>query len=263
MTRLTKKAILAVGFGTTHRAESKATIEAIENMAAERFPEYEVRRAYTSEIVRKILKERDGLLVDNTWEALESLRKDGFQEVILQPLHIICGEEYQEKVLDAAAQYQDAFDKIAVGRPLLTTIGDYRVAIEALKAQLPPRNDQQAVVLMGHGSDHPANASYACLQLMLMDEAPNVFVGTVEGYPAFEDVLPKLKAAGTKKVVLMPFMLVAGEHVHHDLAGDHEASWKTILEKEGYEVQTYLHGLGENPAFREIYLQHIEQAFLD
>jgi sirohydrochlorin cobaltochelatase len=92
-----------------------------------------------------------------------------------------------------------------------------------------------------------------------MDELPNVFVGTVEGYPAFEDVLLKLKAAQIEEVVLMPFMLVAGEHVHHDLAGSHDDSWKTVLEKEGFEVKIYLHGLGENPAFREIYLHHIEQ----
>jgi len=260
MTNKTKKAILAVSFGTTHHAESKVTVEAIEKKASECFPEYEVRRAYTSEIVRKVLKERDGLHVDNAWEALENLKKEQFQEVVIQPLHIICGEEYQEKVLAAAGQYKDVFDRIAVGRPLLTTVGDYIAAIKALKGQLPPQSDQQAVVLMGHGSDHPANASYACLQLMLMDELPNVFVGTVEGYPAFDDVLLKLKAAEIKKVVLMPFMLVAGEHVHHDLAGGHDDSWKTVLEKEGFEVQTYLHGIGENPAFQEIYLQHIEQA---
>jgi hypothetical protein len=87
--RMTKKAILAVRFGTTHHAESKTTIEAIENMAAERFPGYEVRGAYTSEIVRKVLKKRDGLHVDNTWEALENLRKDLIQEVIIQRTQVM------------------------------------------------------------------------------------------------------------------------------------------------------------------------------
>lgn len=255
-----KKSILVVSFGTTYPEVDKVCIGATEKQIAESFPGYEVRRAFTSEKVRKILYERDNLQVDNTREALEKLRKDDFREVIIQPLHIIWGEEYQEKVLKVAAEYKDVFDRIVVGKPLLTTVSDYEKAIEALKTQLPGRSHYQAVVLMGHGSDHPANACYACLQLMLMDVLPHVYVGTVEGYPGLEHILRKLNSAQIKEVILMPFMLVAGDHAHNDLAGSGDDSWKSILEKEGCQVEIYLHGLGENPAFREIYLQHVNDS---
>jgi len=259
MTNRTKKSILAVSFGTAHRATDKSALEVIEKRIAEHFPEYEVRRVFTSEIVRKILEERDGIHVDNLQEALENLWRERFREVIVQPLHIICGEEYQKKVLQVVAKYTDAFDKILVGDPLLTKIEDYEASIEALKAQLPSMCDGRAVALIGHGSIHPANASYACLQLLLQDELPHVYVGTVEGYPDFDYILRKLKSAKIKEVVLMPFMLVAGEHVHHDLLGGHDESWKTVLEREGFKVYAYLHGLGENLAYQEIYIQHIKR----
>ncbi len=251
-----KKCLLVTSFGTTYPEIDKACIAATEKRIADGFPGYEVRRAYTSEIVRKILRERDGLQVDNLRIALKKLRDDSFREVIIQPLHIIPGEEYHEKILKVVAEFRNDFERIAVGNPLLTTVNDYAKTIEALKTQLPDHCSDQAVVLMGHGSDHPSNAGYACLQLMLMDVLPQVYVGTVEGYPALEHILPKLKAARCKKVVLMPFMLVAGDHAHHDLAGNGDNSWKSVLEKEGYQVEVYFHGLGENPAFREIYLQH-------
>ncbi len=54
-------------------------------------------------------------------------------------------------------------------------------------------------------------------------------------------------------------MVVAGDHAVNDMASDEEDSWKTAFEKEGYEVECILRGLGEFPAIRKIYLEHIAQ----
>ncbi|MCR4442789.1 MAG: sirohydrochlorin cobaltochelatase [Peptococcaceae bacterium] len=252
-----KKAILVVSFGTTHHDACKVTIEACEEEIARRFPGYETRRAFTSNIIRKTLKERDGMEIDDTGEALRKLKEEGFGEVIVQPLHIIPGEEYHEKVLKPAAPYREQFERLVVGRTVLAAASDYAAAAEALKRQLPRLDEDQAVVLMGHGSDHPANACYAMLQLVLMATLPRVFIAGVEGYPGIGDVVSRLKAGGIKKVVLMPYMLVAGEHAKNDLAGDEDDSWKKMLEREGFEVSLYLHGLGENPAYREIFVRRV------
>jgi len=111
--------------------------------------------------------------------------------------------------------------------------------------------------LMGHGTNHPAGACYALLQLILMDIRPRVYVALAEGYPEIGTIVPGLKAGRIGKVILMPFMLVAGEHARSDLAGEDEGSWKRVLEREGFEVSIYLHGLGENQAFREIYARRV------
>ena len=111
---------------------------------------------------------------------------------------------------------------------------------------------------MGHGSTHPANASYALFQCILSDNGiNNVYVGTVEGYPMLDNIIPKLKEKDIREVTLMPYMLVAGDHAINDMASDEEDSWKSQLENEGFKVNIYLHGLGENKAYQDIYVQHV------
>lgn len=86
-----------------------------------------------------------------------------------------------------------------------------------------------------------------------------VLVGTVESFPELKNVMAKLKIAEKKKVALMPFMLVAGDHAKNDMAGE-EDSWKSELEEEGYEVRVIMKGLGEFSGIRKIFLEHIEEA---
>lgn len=245
-------------------------IESVENKIKIEFPEYEVRRAFTSRIVIKRLAARDGIEVDTEIEALQRLANEGYKEVYVQPLHVVGGEEY-DKIKRIVVQYahakEKAFEKIVIGRPLLYYTGqegkpdDYLQVIEALAAQLPGVTSQEAIVFMGHGGVHPANTAYAALQMKLEQAGmDHVFVYTVEGFPALESVVAKLKKQAIKKVTLMPFMLVAGDHVNNDMAGDDDDSAKSQLLKEGFEVEVYLHGLGENPGVQDLYVQHLTDA---
>lgn len=263
-----KKAILVVSFGTTFADTRALTIDAVTDKVRAEFPDYDVRQAFTSRIIIKRLLERDGLYYDTEKQALEKLKDEGYSEVIVQPLHIEAGDEY-EKVSRLVDQYKESkvFDKIVLGRPILYFMGqenrpdDYAAAIEALKSQMPSINKDEAVAIMGHGGKHPSNAAYAVLQLKLQDaKLNNVFVFTVEGYPSFEQMIQKLKDSGIKKVYMMPFMLVAGDHVNNDMIGADKESFKSRLEAEGFHVEAYLHGLGENALIQDIYVQHIKDA---
>ncbi|WP_341472801.1 sirohydrochlorin cobaltochelatase [Anaerophilus nitritogenes] len=253
------KGILVTSFGTSYEDTRKVTIDAVEQKIQKSFPDYEVRRAFTSNFIIKKLKQRDNIEVDTLAQGLEKMKKDGFTEVIVQPLHVIAGEEFNDIVEEVSKFKDETFDKLELGKPLLYYSQDYNIAVEALKKQLPQMKDTQAVVLMGHGSpNHPANSSYSNLQLVLQDEKLPVYIGVVEGYPTLDHVLEKLKDDNIKEVTLMPYMLVAGDHAQNDMAGDEDDSWKTILEKEGFTVNTYLHGLGENSKYQDIYVQHIK-----
>ncbi|MGI6092310.1 MAG: sirohydrochlorin cobaltochelatase [Negativicutes bacterium] len=263
-----KKAILVVSFGTTYPETQKLTIDSVENKIQAAYPEYEVHRAFTSRIIIKKLAERDGIHIDTEKQALERLKAEGYKEVIVQPLHIEAGAEY-EKVRSVVSFYEQskAFDKISLGRPILYYMGqeekpdDYEVAIKAVQTQLPDLGRRDAVVFMGHGGTHPSNAAYAVLQMKMADAGlDNVFIFTVEGYPTFDRVIDKLKTNKIKKVTLMPFMLVAGDHANNDMAGDEDDSAKTLLLKAGFKVETYVHGLGENPAVQDIYIEHVKDA---
>lgn len=252
-----KRALLAVSFGTSHAGTREKTIGAIERDIAGRYPEYEVRRAFTSGMILKVLEKRDGIIVDNVAEAMNRLISDGFDEVLVQPTHVIPGDEYDAMVGDVM-MFEDRFDKITIGTPLLYSTEDYQQVIRAVMEQFPDLSDREALVLMGHGTGHPINAAYPALDYHFKDMGyPNVFVGTVEGYPEVHTVLKMVEAYKPERVILMPLMVVAGDHAVNDMAGDEEDSWKSIFENAGFEVECILKGLGEFQPIRDIYLKHI------
>ncbi len=253
-----RKAILVVSFGTSYTATRKITIEACEHAIQMAFPEYEIRRAFTSKRIIKILKDRDHILIDTPQEALQKLRDEGFSVVIVQSLHIIPGSEFHDLVFTVNA-YEPTFESLRIGMPLLAAPADYGAVADALASQFPALAEDEAVALMGHGSVHPANAAYPALEYTLEDCGyARIFVGTVEGYPELDHVIARLRKHGIRKVTLMPLMLVAGDHAQTDMAGADDDSWKSALEKEGFLVEIYLHGLGENAAIQQIFVQHIK-----
>lgn len=263
-----KKAILVVSFGTTYAETRAVTIDAVANKIKTAFPDYEVRQAFTSRIIIKKLMDRDNLKIDTEKQALERLKAEGYSEVIVQPLHMEAGDEY-DKVLHVVDGYvkNKSFDKITVGRPVFYFTGqeekpdDFSLAINALKEQFPKLSKREAVVLMGHGGPHPSNAAYSTLQLKLQDAGfNNAFVFTVDSYPTIENVIAKCKANKIEKITLMPLMVVAGDHANNDMAGDEPDSYKSQLLKAGFKVDTYLHGLGENKGIQDIYVQHVKDA---
>lgn len=265
-TETTKKAILVVSFGTTYADTRKACIESVENKLAAAFPGYTIRRAFTSRMVMRRLAERDGIVVDNERQALDRLLAEGYTEVYVQSLHIVAGVEY-EKVRRIVSEYAHArkFQRLTMGRPLLYYMGqeeqpdDYAAAISAVEPL--DTADDEAIVFMGHGGVHPANAAYAVLQMKLQEAGKNnVFIYTVEGFPSLERIMEQLRERAIKKVRLQPFMLVAGDHAVNDMAGDEEDSAVSILTAAGFEVTVSLNGLGENPAIQDIYVSHLQDA---
>jgi len=263
-----KKAILVVSFGTTYLDTLQLNIAAIEDKIRTHFPDFEVRRAFTSRMVIKRLADRAGLHVDTEEQALEKLLAEGYTEVYVQPLHVVAGEEY-EKIRRLVVRYahNKTFAKIRIGRPLLYYMGqedqpdDYLTVLAAVAKQLPPAGEADALVFMGHGGTHPANAAYAVLQLKFAEAGlERTFVYTVEGFPALESVIEKLKEHKIRNVRLAPFMLVAGDHAKNDMAGEDDESAKSRLAQAGFKVDALLKGLGENELIQDIYLQHLRDA---
>lgn len=253
-----KKAILMVSFGTSHLDTLEKAIGGMERDIAEQFPAYRMYRAFTSQMILKKLKETEDLHFYNVKEALEQMTADGMEQVIVQPTHIINGLE-NDRMLECVRLYAGAFRKLSVGSPLLTGVEDYKKAVHAVMEEAGPE-EGEALLLMGHGSDHHGNAAYPALEYMFHQQGySQVFVGTVEGFPAFENVVEKLKKSGKRKVLLMPFLVVAGDHAKHDMAGDGE-SWKSKLEDAGYRVRVRMQGLGELKGIRRLFAEHIRAA---
>lgn len=251
----TRKAILVVSFGSSVQKARETGILPIEDLIRSTFLDYEVSRAFTSTMVINKLKRTIGLSVDTPEEGLQKLIEKGIKEIIVQPLHIIPGVEFG-KIKDSIKKFKQKDVNIKLGKPLLYDEDDYLKVINALKTQLPLDKKEQVILLVGHGTYHQANRYYENLQRHIYDKNLPIIVGTIE--EGISSIPEKLVAEGYKEVVIMPFMLVAGDHVINDLFGEGD-SWKNELIHKGVLVKSYEKGLGENPAFRELYLNRVKE----
>ena len=253
-----KKALLVVSFGTSFPETRARTIEAIEKDLGASFEGWTIKRAFTSSIIRGIIKEREGTEIPGPGEMLDRLAKEGYTTVLVQPTHIIQGEEYNE-LLEEVERRHSLFSKLNIGKPLLFDEGDFIKAADAIGGQFA---EGEAIVLMGHGNEHHPeyNSAYIKLQEVFNGKKLPVYIGIVEGNPGIDSVIERLKTSGIKKVTLMPFMIVAGDHANNDMASDEAGSWKTLLTKAGVHPRIHLHGIGENEQIRKIYVEHAKNA---
>lgn len=254
----TKKAILAVSFGTSHNDTRKITIDAIEQDMQAAFPDYALYRAWTSKMIIKKVNARDGVHICNVKEAMEKMLQDGITDVLVQPTHIINGIENDLMKEDALA-FQEQFHSISFGDPLLTSEQDNLAVIDAITSEFKTLTKDEVLVLMGHGTTHYANAIYAALDYTFKDKGySNIFLGTVEAYPTMESLLKMVHAYQPKKVVLAPFMIVAGDHAKNDMASDEPDSWYSQFKAAGYDVEPVLKGLGEYTGIRKLFIEHLK-----
>jgi sirohydrochlorin cobaltochelatase len=253
-----KVGILLVAFGSSE-ASAQVSFENIDKKTKAAFPDIPVRWAYTSTIIRKKLA-KQGKHLDSPEVALAKMMDEGFSHVAVQSLHTIGGEEYHDlRRTVSAFKVMGGFQRIILGYPLLATQEDMQRNVTAILKTIPKnRQKGDAVVLMGHGTPHPSNAFYAALMFQLQLKDPNIFVGTVEGYPAVDDLKEMLIKKKIKKAYLMPFMSVAGDHAKNDMAGDEDDSWKSILTKAGIQCVPILKGTAEYESFVDIWVSHIK-----
>lgn len=271
--------LLAVSFGTSYNDSRVEDIKGIEDALQEAYPDWSVRRAFTSQIIINHIQARDGECIDNMDQALERAVKNNVKNLIVQPTHLMHGAEYDELV-KAVERYQDKFESVKVADPLLGEVGsdasainsDKEAVAKAVTAQAvetagydsldAAKEDGTAFVFMGHGTSHTAKVSYSQMQTQMQVLGyDNVFIGTVEGEPeetSCEAIIEAVKNAGYKKVILRPLMVVAGDHANNDMAGEDEDSWKSLFENSGFfeQVDVQIAGLGGIEAIQQIYVDH-------
>lgn len=289
-----KTAILLASFGTT----VPSGVKALDNITAQvrkAYPGTEVRITFSSNMVRAVWKKRraeaqkwldqgistEVLNVKNIIQAMGDLQEDGYRKIIVQPTHMF----YMEQSYDLA-NYISAigsiktlknkwrpFDTVVMGRPALGMPGDkysYHEDVDRVVKSLAgdvemARKEGASLLYMGHGNENWSTGIYAETEKKMRAAYPDmqISIGVVEGTPSLDDLLPALKGAKAKKIILRPFMITAGDHATNDMAGAEGDSWKSILTAQGYTVQPVLEGLGSNPAFAALFVENIADAARD
>lgn len=286
-----KNAILIASFGTTVPSAVQS-ITNITDKVKEAYPATEVRTTFTSNIIRSIWKKRQAepqkwldqgipeeiLYVKNIIATIGDLVEDGYTNIVVQPTHMFFMEQSHDlrQYINGLASIRTMKSKwkpintLVMGRPALGMPGDvysYHEDVEAVCKTLAgdakaAKKTGATLVYMGHGNEHWSTGIYAETQKKMREMYPDVttFIGVVEGAPALDDFVGHLQYAKSKKVLLKPFMIVAGDHATNDMAGPEDDSWKSVLTKEGYEVEAVLEGLGSNDEFAKVFVNHIADA---
>ncbi|AET64057.1 sirohydrochlorin cobaltochelatase [Methanothrix harundinacea] len=270
-------AIVLVAYGSLD-LEARKTYERIRAVYRREFEAPAVDIAFTAGFIRRRLAGGEGTAVHSPLTALAKLHDAGYQDVVVQSLHVAPGSEFHELAALVSAlgtvRGKLGFRSLSMGMPLLASGPDYDAVSKALAPEFDrttaggegegaasKRNPEEtAVVLVGHGTAHPADAAYSRMARVLKRDHRNVFLGTIDGFPGLEDVMAEAKAADVRRVRLLPFLLVAGGHATKDLAGDDPESWKSAFEEAGFEVDLNLHGMGDTPRVVEILIEHTRQA---
>jgi sirohydrochlorin cobaltochelatase len=254
---MNKKIIIVVSFGTSYSDTRKKSIENFEDKIERDFKGFDVCRAFTSgTIIDKLRSENINIF--NVKEALNFALNSGYDECYVQPTHVIAGIEY-EKLCDDCKFYIEKFKKISVGKPLIASTEDCCKIADMLSSKIK-YNAGEAVVLMGHGTKHIMNIVYPALAYIFEQKKySNFFVGTVEAYPGIDEVIEIVKERGFQKVLLTPFMFVAGDHARNDMAGEGPDSWKNKFENVGISARTLIKGLGEYEEITDIYVEHMKK----
>ena len=252
-----KVGILLVAFGSSEQS-AQVSFEKIDQRVKAAYQGIPVRWAYTSSIIRAKLA-KQGKALDSPEVALARMLDEDFTHVAVQSLHTIGGAEFHDlRRTVGAFKQMGGFQRVMLGYPLLATQADMQRTVDAIMGIIPQsRKKTDAVVLMGHGTHHPSNAFYAALMFQLQLEDPNIFVGTVEGYPEIDDIKDWLLEKKIKKAYLLPFMSVAGDHAKNDMAGDEPDSWKSILTQAGITCEAIMKGTAEYDSFVDIWVDHV------
>lgn len=256
-----RQAIVLTSFGVADAAERARTIDCIALDLRVKFKDYDVLEAYTSAFLRKKIRAQEGREIPALPDVLERLVREAYTRALILPTHLTPGEEYEAKIRAPYEAYRDRLADLRLAAPVLAGAEDAPRVLTALLMDLHVRPGEQ-LVLMGHGSPHRHNSVYDALQAHIDSEGLPIHVGVLEpsDTPRFDDVLARLRASAASEVLLAPLLLTGGRHVRQDLAGEQSDSWASRLRAAGVSVRVSMHGLGEYPAFRALYLAKAAEA---
>lgn len=258
-----KPAIILTAFGSSSRA--KAALSLFSAKMEEHFGDYRILWAYSSEIIRK----KAG--ADSLHQALAKVEAEGFRKVVVQPLHIFPGTEYQQ-----IAETCEYFPGVRVF--LSETLMHRWDFIEDVLEVVEPEffGEKEGVnILALHGTPlaaDPVNIVYQGIDRLVETVYPNVVASCVEGMPNFSICLKRVEKIindyGYTKAKIIPLMFLAGIHVEDDLMGD-EDSWLQELKQLGlsevscphaiYEGDKYFKGLGFYPEITNFLVRRLKR----
>lgn len=254
--------IVLAAFGTS--TDSSSIYTGLNELFEGRF-EQKIPMGFTSRVGEPKLK-----------TVLENISSKKDVEVVITPLFMIPGRVVLDDIEKAEEEYKQDFKSIKVAKPLLPDERIYHVLKEELLPDLKKSKlEETGILFVGHGTpDRESSLIYVdCAQNVksLLPSSVKVAFGNVEFSPPYcRDVLGELVMSGIKTLLVQPFMIVDGVHIHEDikgtLDGDHHENkiYHHLLNNYGEPFKKrldeiefiYKPGLGAYRGIFEIFADH-------
>ncbi len=249
------KHIILAAFGTTTQARN--TYNRLDAVIRPLFGDCHIHWTLTSPTIRHQLSREQTDTQESLTKLLSVLSRPPRNSIVLQSVHVIPGHEFHRLVRES----RQSTVPTAIGMPLLTTPTDYERVAQALLPLINSAPDR-AVVILGHGTDHPSWTAYPALQAVLRRHAGNrVFAATLEKFPDSSTLIEEIAAHGYREVLVIPCLMVAGMHFTRDIIGDSDSSWKKRFERKNIKLTVHDQGLGMLDDIAGILCDHIKTAF--
>ena len=197
--------------------------------------------------------------------ALSRLAAAGSPRVAVLSVHVTPGEEFYK--LCSACQNGGAPgtpwpEQIEVAQPLLAAVADLaNLAAGLIAEETPTLEADEGVLFIGHGAKNGAGTMvYPALQYFLTRGHPLAWVAPLEGEPQLAQALAEAQAKNLARLRLVPLMAVAGEHIMHDVLGEHNASIACRAKALGFACTASPLGLAQRACAQNIWLNHLRAA---
>lgn len=214
---------------------------------------------------------------------LEGLPLQKEATVIVTPLFMITGKVVSDDIKTVVAECEPRLKSIRIAQPLLPDERIFEVLRKELSTDLQnAANNDTGILFVGHGTpDSTASQIYTdCVRTLESLFAPSVRVafGNVEmSGPYVKETLGKLIMSGIKTLIVQPFMIVDGVHIHEDIRGaldEQDPSnkiFKYLMDTYGEPLKERLNrmkviykpGLGAYPGVFELFADHTVKALSD
>ena len=256
--------IVLAAFGTS--AGSSAIYTILKERFEERFTQ-KVVMGFTSRVGTPKLK-----------NVLEEISPGKDLEVVIVPLFIIPGKVVLEDIIKVAEEYTHHFRSVRVARPLLPDDRIYEVVRGELLQDLEGLEPgDTGILFVGHGTPERESSliyrDVAQKVTSLFPPSVKVSFGNIDdSAPYCREVLGELVMSGIKTLLIQPFMIIDGVHIHDDikgaLDGDHNENklYRHLLKNYGESFKerlkeiecVYKPGLGAYPGVFELFADHTQ-----
>ncbi len=183
---------------------------------------------------------------------LRAIQKDGFCHIVVVPLYLLTGNEYQK------VRRQLCGEKATI-LPLPFQQKKNCVRLVQAFADHFPVQEGKGWVFVGHGSKEDEQFYKDVQGLFDEQNRKDCFVTTLLDPDALSKCTMWAKNENKKALSIVPLMLGSGKHIQKDIFSN-ETGWKIRLEKAGFDVDAQKLDVGSLQIVQRLYLQEIESA---